>query len=302
MKIATRDGFGIGLAESGNNSNIIVLSADLSKATKTDLFAITYPERFFECGIAEANMIGVASGLSANGFKVFISSFASFLTGRYDIIRCSIAYSKEPVIIVGSHGGMAIGKDGVTQMGLEDISIMRSLPGMTIYNPSTSAEARYITKFLCENEVINPVYLRIGRQPVEDDDNFDCKIWSGNKLIKEVDNQNVSIYTTGCTRELALRVAEILNCSVVDVTCLKPFSGLKKITKNIITVEDHSIIGGLGSIVSDFIAENDLNSKVHKFGLQDVFPESGNPDDLYEKYGLNADHIVETYKLNEKVF
>lgn len=301
MKIATRDGFGKGLVNGGANEDVIVLGADLSKATKTDLFAKKFPERFFECGIAEANMIGLASGLAANGFKVFISSFASFLTGRYDIIRCSLSYSKAPVIIVGSHGGMAIGKDGVTQMGLEDISLMRSLPGMTIYNPSTSSEAEYIASFLCNKKLENPVYLRIGRQPVQDVE-FDASHWTGNEIIKETDNNEVSIYTTGCTRELALNASEVLNCSVVDVTCLKPFSGLKVMTKIVITIEDHSVIGGLGSIISDHVAENGLNIKVLKFGLQDIFPESGEPDDLYLKFGLNSNNIFETYKKYAKVF
>jgi transketolase len=301
MKIATRDGFGIGLAEAGINPNVIVLGADLSKATKTDGFAKKFPERFFECGIAEANMIGVASGLAANGFKVFISSFASFLTGRYDIIRCSLSYSKAPVVIVGSHGGMAIGKDGVTQMGLEDVSIMRSLPGMTIYNPSTSAEAEFITKHLCYSHLDNPVYLRIGRQPVSNVTESNFENWTGNEVIKSAKNENVSIYTTGCTRELALDVAEVLNCSVVDVTCLKPFSGLKVVTKNIITIEDHSVIGGLGSIISEHIAESGFNVKVQRFGLQDVFPESGDPDDLYFKYGLSVENIVGTFNKNATV-
>jgi transketolase len=301
MKIATRDGFGKGLANRGSNDDIIVLGADLSKATKTDLFAHKFPNKFFECGIAEANMIGIASGLAANGFKVFISSFASFLTGRYDIIRCSLSYSKAPVIIVGSHGGMAIGKDGVTQMGLEDISLMRSLPGMTIYNPSTSSEAEFITNFLCEQKLENPVYLRIGRQPVQNVE-FNSYEWTGNQVIRKIDNNEVSIYTTGCTRELALSVSEILNCSVVDVTCLKPFSGMKIVTKTVITIEDHSVIGGLGSVISDYVAENGLNVKVIKFGLQDVFPESGDPDDLYVKFGLSTDNIVDTFFKHAKVF
>jgi transketolase len=295
MKIATRDGFGYGLVENGDNPNLIVLGADLSKATKADLFANKFPERFFECGIAEANMIGVASGLSANGFRVFISSFASFLTGRYDIIRCSLSYSKAPVIIVGSHGGMAIGRDGVTQMGLEDISLMRSLPGMTIYNPSTATEAKYITKYLTYAQINNPVYLRIGRQPVQDVENFSFENWTGNDIIKYIDNDEVSVYTTGCTRELALELGIKLNCSVVDVTCLKPFTDLRIKTKNIITIEDHSIIGGLGTIVSEQVAENNLNIKVMKFGLQDIFPESGNPEDLYLKYGLCSENIIEQY-------
>ena len=166
---ATRDGFGEQLVESGkNNPDIIGLSADLGKATKIDKFGEAYPDRLFEMGIAENNMIGVASGMSEYGYKVFLASFASFLTGKYDTIRCSIAYSNAPCIIVGTHSGMAIGKDGVTQMGLEDISIMRSLPNMNVLVPSTYNQTKAIVKWLCETKLDSPYYLRLGRQPVKE--------------------------------------------------------------------------------------------------------------------------------------
>ena len=138
------------------HDNIVVLDADIGSATRLSAFAKEFPNRFFQIGIAEANMIGISSGLSEHGFKVFLGSFASFLSGRYDIIRCSLAYSKSPVILVGSHVGMAIGKDGVTQMGLEDVSIMRALPNMTILNPATYTEAVEIVKFLCKNKLDEP--------------------------------------------------------------------------------------------------------------------------------------------------
>ena len=166
---STREAFGDELTLiSESNKDIIVMTADLKKATCVDKFAKAFPNRFFQIGIAEANMIGIASGLAEYGFKIFITSFASFITGRYDIIRCSIAYSKAPVVIVGTHGGMAIGKDGVTQMGLEDISLMRSLPNMTVLNPATYSETKKIIQHLCEHNLENPYYLRLGRQPIED--------------------------------------------------------------------------------------------------------------------------------------
>ena len=152
MDKATRDGFGDQLAICGQeNTNIVVLGADLSKATKASVFKSKCPDRYIEVGIAEANMIGIASGLSSYGYRVFISSFASFLTGRYDIIRCSLAYSQAPVVIVGTHSGLAIGKDGVTQMGTEDINLMRGLPGVDVIQPATAKEAMAVTKYLCSS-------------------------------------------------------------------------------------------------------------------------------------------------------
>ena len=166
---ATREAFGNTLPLMGDiNENILALDADLGGATKIRSFGEKHPDRFFQMGIAEANMIGVASGLSEYGYKVFLASFGSFLTGRYDMIRCSLAYPNQPVVLVGTHVGMAIGKDGVTQMGLEDVSIMRALPNMKILNPATYTEAVEVIKYLCNTDLDSPYYLRLGRQPVED--------------------------------------------------------------------------------------------------------------------------------------
>ena len=174
--IATRDAFGNQLIQSAkNNDKILVLSADLSKATKTENFSKEYPERFFEIGIAESNMIGIGSGLSEYGFKVIMTSFASFLTGKYDVIRVSLAYSNAPVILVGTHAGLAIGKDGVTQMGLEDISLMRSLPNMQVMQPATAIETEKMVEYILDSDLNGPVYLRLGRQPVKEifDENYE---------------------------------------------------------------------------------------------------------------------------------
>mgnify|MGYP003316095746 FL=1 len=166
---ATREAFGEHLPIMGERyDNIVALDADLGKATKIASFREAHPDRFFQIGIAEANMIGVASGISEYGYKVFLASFGSFLTGRYDQIRCSLAYSNRPVVLVGTHVGMAIGKDGVTQMGLEDVSIMSALPNMSVLNPASFSEAVRVIEYLCETDLQSPHYLRLGRQPVED--------------------------------------------------------------------------------------------------------------------------------------
>lgn len=298
---ATRDGFGFQLAlEAGENKNILALSADLGKATKLDLFAKQYPDRFFEVGIAENNMIGIASGLSEYGYKVFLASFAAFLTGKYDTIRCSIAYPNAPCVIVGSHGGLAIGRDGVTQMGLEDISLMRSLPNMVVLNPSTYIQARAITSYLCQTQLTSPHYLRIGRQPVKEvyDDSYVFEINSPEQVVKSTASNNL-IISSGCILSDVLEAVEGIDIGVVDVPVLKPFPKYIIDTpylryNNIITVEDHSIIGGLGSAVAETIAEgNYLGCRLTRIGINDIFPESGKPEDLYEKYGLSAKRIRE---------
>ena len=294
---ATRDGFGDQLVESGGDHyDIVVLGADLGKATKINKFAEKYPDRYFECGIAENNMIGIGSGLAANGYNVFMSSFASFLTGKYDTIRCSIAYPDEPVILVGTHGGMAIGKDGVTQMGLEDVAIMRALPNMMVINPATYSEARYWTKWLCEVNPLGPVYLRLGRQPVKEVFPEDWPFAHDN-TIKQGKSSTL-VFTTGCILPDALEATEELDVTIIHVPVLRPIdSGWLYYTvrafDHIFTVEDHSIIGGLGSLVAEHMAEAGSHAKLVRIGLNDQFPESGPPEQLYEKYGLSANKIKE---------
>jgi transketolase len=293
---ATRDGFGDQLVISGkDNPNIIGLSADLGKATKINKFGAAYPDRIFEMGIAENNMVGVASGMSEYGYKVFLASFASFLTGKYDTIRCSIAYSNAPCVIVGTHCGMAIGKDGVTQMGLEDLSLMRSLPGMTVLNPSTYNQTKAVVKYLCNNDLENPHYLRLGRQPVKELYYEDIKFELGKGIILK-EGSNGVVFSTGCVSSDVLEATEGLDITVIDIPTIKPLDRetIKKyswMATNIFTVEDHSIIGGLGSSVAEVIAEEGIHSKLHRIGLNDTFPESGAPSDLYEKYGLSASKI-----------
>lgn len=296
---ATRDAVNDILPQAGeNHSNIVALDADLGGATKIKAFGQKYPDRYFQVGIAEANMISIASGMSEYGLKVFLASFSAFLTGRYDIIRCSICYPNQPVVLVGSHVGMAIGKDGVTQMGLEDVSIMRALPNMNILNPCNYTQACKVIEYLCDTELTQPHYLRIGRTPVED---FDID-FEFNKGVIVRPGKDVTLFSTGCILSDVLEASYIierntnLSVRVVDFSTLKPID--KKLiykcateTDHLFTVEDHSIVGGLGSIVSEVLCET-YPAKLHRIGLNDQFPESGPPADLYSKYGLNAEGIA----------
>lgn len=295
---ATREAFGEHLPVMGEKyGNIVALDADLGKATKIASFRESHPERFFQMGIAESNMIGVASGISEYGYKVFLASFGSFLTGRYDQIRCSLAYPNRPAVLVGTHVGMAIGKDGVTQMGLEDVSIMRALPNMKVLNPATFSETKKVMEFLSETELDSPYYLRLGRQPVKDMD-IPFELGKG-QIVKE--GNDITLLSTGCILGDVMESANIIeektskSVRVVSFTSLKPIDKdmivkCAKDTEHLFTIEDHSIIGGLGSIVSDVLSE-EYPSKVVKIGLNDVFPESAPPADLYEKYGLSSNQI-----------
>ncbi len=295
---ATREAFGEHLPTMGEkHNNIVALDADLGKATKIASFKDAHPDRFFQIGIAEANMIGVASGISEYGYKVFLASFGSFLTGRYDQIRCSLAYSNRPVVLVGTHVGMAIGKDGVTQMGLEDVSIMRALPNMSVLNPASFSEAVKIIDYLCETDLQSPHYLRLGRQPVKDIE-MDFEFGKG-QIVK--DGSDITIFSTGCILGDVMDSAGIIeektskSVRVVNIPTLKPIDTdiiveCAKSSDMLFTVEDHSIIGGLGSAVSDVLTEQ-MPKSLCKIGLNDVFPESAPPADLYEKYGLSSNQI-----------
>jgi len=296
---ATREAFGEHLPVMGERyNNIVALDADLGKATKIASFRESHPDRFFQIGIAEANMIGVASGISEYGYKVFLASFGSFLTGRYDQIRCSLAYSNRPVVLVGTHVGMAIGKDGVTQMGLEDVSIMRALPNMAVLNPASFSEAVKVIEYLCETDLQSPHYLRLGRQPVKDIE-MDFEFGKG-QIVK--DGSDITIFSTGCILGDVMDSAGIIeektskSVRVVNMPTLKPIDTdiiveCAKSSDMLFTVEDHSIIGGLGTAVSEVLTDS-YPKKVSRIGLNDVFPESAPPADLYEKYGLSAGQIA----------
>ena len=299
---ATRDAFGDHLPLMGEkHKDIIALDADLGKATKIASFKESHPSRFYQMGIAEANMIGVASGISEYGYKVFLASFGSFLTGRYDQIRCSLAYSKRPVVLVGTHVGMAIGKDGVTQMGLEDVSIMRALPNMNVLKPASYTEAINIIEYLCQNQLDSPHYLRLGRQPVED---FDLPFEFGKgQVVRQTHAMcNITIFSTGCILGDVVKASEIIqnnsshNVRVVNLPTIKPID--KKIilqcakqSKYLFSVEDHSIVGGGGTAISEVLTDENPQ-KLSRIGLDEVFPESAPPADLYDKYGLSSESIA----------
>tara|TARA_Y100000034_G_scaffold61561_1_gene74726 strand:+ start:3473 stop:4435 length:963 start_codon:yes stop_codon:yes gene_type:complete len=297
---ATREAFGSHLPLMGDKyDNIVALDADLGKATKIASFKEKHPDRFFQIGIAEANMIGISSGLSEYGYKVFLASFGSFLTGRYDIIRCSLAYSNRPVVLVGTHVGMAIGKDGVTQMGLEDVSIMRALPNMKILNPASYSETIKVIEYLCETDLDSPHYLRLGRQPVEDID-IPFEFGKG-QIVRE--GTDITIFSTGCILGEVLKAAEEIekeyySVRVVNISTLKPIDEdiivkCANETEMLFTVEDHTVVGGLGSAVSEVLTDK-CPTKLYRLGLDDVFPESASPDDLYTKYMLSSEEIAWT--------
>ena len=296
---ATREAFGEHLPVMGEkHDNIVALDADLGKATKIASFKESHPDRFFQMGIAEANMIGVASGISEYGYKVFLASFGSFLTGRYDQIRCSLAYSNRPVVLVGTHVGMAIGKDGVTQMALEDVSIMRALPNMVVLNPASFSEAVKVIEYLCETDLQSPHYLRLGRQPVEDiETNFE---FGKGQIVN--DGSSITIFSTGCILSDVIEASNIIekntshSIRVVNMPTLKPIDeeiiiDSAKQTKYLFTVEDHSVVGGLGTAVSEVLTDKHP-ARVTRIGLNDIFPESAPPTDLYENYGLSAGQIA----------
>ncbi len=303
-KIATRQAYGEALKElAAKNQNIVVLDADLSKSTMTAEFKKVAPERFFNVGIAEQNLMGTAAGLSLVGKVPFASSFAMFAAGRaFEIIRNTIAYPKLNVKIAATHAGLTVGEDGASHQAIEDISLMRSIPNMTVINPADGVEAK--KAIFAAAEYYGPVYIRLGRAAVEEifDDNYQFEIGKGVQLK---DGNDLTIVATGIMVEKALKAAEILEAEgmsirVINIHTIKPIDTeilLKaaKETKRIITAEEHSIIGGLGSAVLESIAE-ECPVPVIRIGVKDTFGESGKPNELLEKYGLTENDIVNAAK------
>ncbi|MBN1280286.1 MAG: transketolase family protein [Candidatus Thermoplasmatota archaeon] len=300
-----RDAYGETLVSLGERyQNIVVLDADLSKSTKTILFAKKFPDRFFEMGIAEANMISTAAGLASCGKTAFASTFAVFATGRvYDQIRMDVAYSNTNVKIFATHGGISVGKDGASHQMIEDIALMRVLPNMTVLAPSDASETRRLVELMATTP--GPMYARIGRAnaPVlyTSDEVEDIAIGKG---IITREGSDVSIIACGTMVDQAIDAAARLSkrgvsARVVDMHTIKPLDErlvLKcvKDTKAMVTVEEHSIIGGLGGAVSEVLAEHQSKTRFQRIGVQDMFCESGEPDELFEKYKLSAKHIAKT--------
>lgn len=291
-----RKAFGKTLAEIGElNEKIIVMDADLACSTQTKIFADKFPDRFFDCGIAEQNMLATAAGLASEGKIPFVASFAVFVTGRtYDQIRNGICYPNFNVKIVGTHGGVTVGEDGATHQALEDISLMRGLPHMTVIVPADCKECQEAIKYAALHE--GPTYIRIPRSNVPDifDENYSFNI---HKAVVVEEGTDVSVFTNGETLAEVLLAAEELkkdniSLEVINVPVVKPLDSqtviesVKK-TKFAITVENHSIIGGLGSAICETLADK-LPSKVYRIGVNDEFGQSGKAEELIEYYGLDS--------------
>lgn len=302
----TRSGFGAGLAELGKkNENVVALCADLTGSLKMDEFKKNHPERFFQVGIAEANMIGIAAGMTIGGKIPFTGTFANFSTGRvYDQIRQSVAYSDKNVKICASHAGLTLGEDGATHQILEDLGMMKMLPGMTVINTCDYNQTKAATLAIAEHH--GPVYLRFGRPKVANFTPEDGKFEIG-KAVNLTEGNDVTIIATGHLVWEALQAAEQLeekgiSAEVINIHTIKPLDEdaiLKSVKKTgcVVTAEEHNFLGGLGESVARTLALN--NPAPQEFvATQDTFGESGTPEQLMEKYGLNAEAIV---KAAEKV-
>lgn len=301
--MATRDGYGKALVELGKeNENVVVLDADLSKSTKTAGFGEAYPERFFNAGVAEQNLIGLAAGLSTTGKIPFASSFAMFATGRaFEIIRNSIGYPQLNVKVCATHAGITVGEDGASHQALEDIACMRTIPNMTVIVPADGVEAMNAVKKIAEYQ--GPVYLRLGRLAVpviNDHENYNFEIGKGITLKEGGD---ITIIATGLMVHEALKAAESLEekgveARVLNLHTIKPIDRdliikAAEETGSVITAEEHNIIGGLGSAVAEVLSEN-MPVPLKRIGVEDTFGESGKPAELLEKYGLTHDKIFKT--------
>lgn len=304
-KIATREAYGNALAEFGARYNdIVVLDADLAEATKTCVFKKKFPERFFDCGIAENNMFGVAAGLAASGKIPFASTFAMFAAGRsFDQVRNSIGYPHLNVKICATHGGVSVGEDGATHQCCEDMALMRTIPGMVVMNPADAVEARAAVEAAIKHN--GPVYIRFGRLPVSViNDNEDYKFEIG-KGVKLADGTDVTIVANGLMVEQALIAREILrgegiSASVINMHTVKPLDTALLLaeaqqTGAIVTTEEHNVLGGLGSAVAEALSEV-CPVPVVKHGVPDQFGKSGPGKDLLEYFNLNAKGIVEKVK------
>ena len=301
VKIATRESYGNALVElGGEHENLVVLDADLAAATKTGMFKKAFPERHIDCGIAEANMTGVAAGMSTCGFVPFVSTFAMFAAGRsYEQVRNSIGYPHLHVKIGATHAGISVGEDGATHQCNEDIALMRAIPGMVVINPSDDIEARAAVK--AAYEYVGPVYLRFGRLAVPIiNDGADYKFEIG-KGVPLREGSDCSIIATGLCVSEALAAADALakqgiHAEVINIHTIKPLDEelvvkTAKKTGRVFTVEEHSIIGGLGAAVAETLGEK-CPTKITRIGVNDVFGESGPAKELLHKYELDAEGIA----------
>ena len=303
-KKSIRSAFGKALAEAGRiNPNVVVLDADLACSTQTQIFAKEFPERFFDCGIAEQDMVTTAVGLSTTGKIPFASSFAVFATGRaYDQVRNSICYPNFNVKIVGTHGGVTVGEDGASHEALEDISLMRGLPNMSVFVPADCNECAQIIKYASEHK--GPMYIRVPRSNICDvyDENYKFDF---NKAQVLQDGTDVTIFTNGETVAEAIEAVNKLtkdgySIGIVSVPVVKPIDAetiinQAKKSKFVITIENHSVIGGLGSAVCEVLSESHPTI-VHRIGVNDKFGQTGKAEELLDCYGLSANKLKEAIK------
>ena len=303
MATATREAYGKTLAKLiVEHDDLFVLDADLTKSTKTIDAKKARPEHHFNMGIAEGNMMAVAAGMAASNKVVYASSFAMFAAGRaFEQIRNSICYPNLNVKVCATHAGITVGEDGASHQCIEDIALMRSIPNMKVFVPCDQYQAKAIVKAVAD--IAGPCYVRLGRGAVEDvyDENYKFELGKG-KVLRE--GQKIALVATGMMVQEALKAADILSkegilVTVVDMPCIKPIDEelIEKIAKSheIITCEEHNVYGGLGSAVSE-VTSKKSPVRMEMMGMQDTFGESGTPNELLAKYGLNADHIVEKVK------
>ncbi len=301
-KKATREAYGKALAEIGKDEKVVVLDADLSGSTKSSEFKKVYPDRFFNMGIAESNMVDVAAGMALSGLKPYASSFAVFISGRaFEPVRQSICYQNLNVVLCGSHSGISVGEDGGSHQAVADIALMRSLPNMKVFVPADYNEAYSIV--LATVEMEGPVYIRTSRAKspiITEGKNFESALAT---ILKS--GNDISLIACGMMSYIALEAALLLKQEGIDVEVInspsiKPldtetvYTSAKK-TKRVFTMEEHSVIGGLGSAVSEFLSEN-LPVYVHKIGIEDTFGESGTKDDLFCKFGFTKEAVAKRIK------
>lgn len=303
-KQSTRDGFGVGVVEAGKkDERVIVLSADLAESTRADAFKKEFPERFVEMGVAEQNMATVAAGMAAIGKIPFITSYAVFSPGRnYEQIRTTIAINRMPVKIMGMHAGVSVGLDGATHQMLEDIGMMRMLPGMTVMNPCDAEEARKAT--IAAVTIDGPMYIRFGRSEVPVFTTSDTPFVMGKALtLWKSDKPKITFVSTGSMSYNALMAARALETEgigsiVLHIHTIKPLDTEAVVecarrTGRVITVEEHQVAGGFGSAIAELLSEK-YSVPVKRLGIQDVFGQSGTPDELIEHYGLSPSRIADT--------
>ena len=297
MAQETRNAYGEKLAEIiKQNKNVVVLDADLTKSTKTNLAKEACPERHFNAGIAECNMMGMAAGLAKSGKIAFASSFAIFLAGRaFEIIRNSICYPNLNVKVCATHAGLTVGEDGASHQAIEDIAIMRALPNMKVYVPCDQYETKALLDYVLKEK--GPCYIRMGRGKVDDVYNENTKFdFSKISILRK--GKDIVLFATGMMVQEALKAAELVDATVVNVCSIKPIDkegilSMLSSHKKAYALEEHNIIGGLFSAISEVKAQTDISTPLYPIGVNDVFGQSGKASDVLDKYGLTSKHIVE---------